>query len=324
MDLGTVVASGATTNNVVTNSLVELSKIYGQVPSILENYFSSMDSFNYEVQGDRQQLRNMAEFAHNLSITKGRPLAFGDSEGNKNFANLVELHKELQKVGRLDMGIANLTEKEINDLNLDVGEYEKLIIEKWVSKTYPEQTVLDEKIAFMNNVIADSGTDFNRMMENFFEDEQEDGPWWGFGFVDTDLLTGNNEFNIMGRDKDLEPSFNLVMQEAGEQIFVRVASMFDNDTGVLSEFLIPLMITIGLLTRYAALGMIALIAVQTATDLFGHGVLEDPTTLGKWFDRSSSSVIMDQRLLWLFVLFYLVRHGGGVLSLDQWLSSRKV
>ena len=230
MDLGTVVASGATTNNVVTNSLVELSKIYGQVPSILENYFSSMDSFNFEAQADRQQLRNMAEFAHNLSITKGRPLAFGDSEGNKNFANLVELHKELQKVGRLDMGIANLTEKEINDLNLDVGEYEKLIIEKWVSKTYPEQTVLDEKIAFMNNVIADSGTDFNRMMENFFEDEQEDGPWWGFGFVDTDLLTGNNEFNIMGRDKDLEPSFNLVMQEAGEQIFVRVASMFDNDT----------------------------------------------------------------------------------------------
>ncbi|MDB3922411.1 DoxX family protein [Paracoccaceae bacterium] len=94
--------------------------------------------------------------------------------------------------------------------------------------------------------------------------------------------------------------------------------------GVLSEFLIPLMITIGLLTRYAALGMIAFIAVQTATDLFGHGVLEDPTTLGKWFDRSSSSVIMDQRLLWLFVLFFLVRHGGGVLSLDQWLSSRKV
>ena len=94
--------------------------------------------------------------------------------------------------------------------------------------------------------------------------------------------------------------------------------------GVLAEFLIPLMIVIGLLTRYAALGMIFFIAVQTATDLFGHGVLEDPTTLGKWFDRSSSSVIMDQRLLWLFVLVYLVKHGGGVLSLDQWLTSRKV
>ena len=82
--------------------------------------------------------------------------------------------------------------------------------------------------------------------------------------------------------------------------------------GVLAEFLFPLMIVIGLLTRYAALGMIVFIAVQTATDLFGHGVLEDPTTLGKWFDRSSSSVIMDQRLLWLFVLIYLVKHGGGV------------
>ena len=90
--------------------------------------------------------------------------------------------------------------------------------------------------------------------------------------------------------------------------------------GVLAEFLIPLMIVIGLLTRYAALGMIFFIAAQTATDLFGHGVLEDPTTLGKWFDRSSSSVIMDQRLLWLFVLVYLVKHGGGILSLDQWLT----
>ncbi len=230
MDLSTVVASGATGNNIVTNSLVELSRVYGQVPSVLENYFSSMDSFNFEVQADRQELRNMAEFANNLSKTKGRPLAFGDSEGNKNFANLVELHEELQKVGRLNMNIANLTEKQINDLNLDVGEYEKLIIEKWVSKTYPEQTVLDEKIEFMNSVIGESGTDFNRMMENFFEDQQEDGPWWGLGFVDTDLLTGNNEFNIMGRDKDLQPSFNLVMQEAGEQIFVRVASMFDNQT----------------------------------------------------------------------------------------------
>ncbi len=230
MDLSTVVASGATGNNIVTNSLVELSRVYSQVPSVLENYFSSMDSFNFEEQADRQELRNMAEFANNLSKTKGRPLAFGDSEGNKNFANLVELHEELQKVGRLNMNIANLTEKQINDLNLDVGEYEKLIIEKWVSKTYPEQTVLDEKIEFMNSVIGESGTDFNRMMENFFEDQQEDGPWWGLGFVDTDLLTGNNEFNIMGRDKDLQPSFNLVMQEAGEQIFVRVASMFDNQT----------------------------------------------------------------------------------------------
>ena len=230
MDLSTVVASGAAQDNLITSQLVELSKTYGAVPSLLENYFSSMDSFNFEVQADRQELRNMAEFANNLSRHKGRPLAFGDSEANKNFANLVELHQELQKVGRLNIGIADLTEKEINDLNLDVGEYEKLIIEKWVAKTYPEQTMLDEKITFMNTVIEDSGTDFTRMMEDFFEDEQEDGPWWGFGFADTDLLTGNNEFNIIMRDRDLEPSFQLVMQEAGEQIFVRVASMFDNDT----------------------------------------------------------------------------------------------
>lgn len=94
--------------------------------------------------------------------------------------------------------------------------------------------------------------------------------------------------------------------------------------GVLAEFLIPLIIAIGLLTRYAALGMIVFIAVQTATHLFSQWVLEDPSTLGKWFDRSSSSVIIDQRLLWLFVIVYVIKHVGGVLSIDQWLTSRKV
>ena len=69
MDLSTVVASGAAQDNLITSQLVELSKTYGAVPSLLENYFSSMDSFNFEVQADRQELRNMAEFANNLSET---------------------------------------------------------------------------------------------------------------------------------------------------------------------------------------------------------------------------------------------------------------
>lgn len=81
----------------------------------------------------------------------------------------------------------------------------------------------------MNNVISDNNLKFDKLMEDFFEDEQEDGPWWGFGFFDTDLLTGNNKFNIMGRDNQLEPSFQLVMQEAEKMIKVSVASMFSND-----------------------------------------------------------------------------------------------
>jgi len=231
MDLSTVSESGAAQNNLFLTSLLELSKTYGAVPDKLESYFSSAGTFNYEVQADRTELRNMAEFANNLNLTKGQPLAFSDSEANKTFANLVELHKEFQKVGRLDLKLANRTEKEINDiLGVNtIGQYEALIVEKWVSQVYPQQTVLDEKIEHMNNVIEDNNLKFDKMMEDFFEDEQEDGPWWGFGFSDTDLLTGNNEFNIMGRDNQLEPSFQLVMQEAEEMIKVSVASMFSND-----------------------------------------------------------------------------------------------
>jgi hypothetical protein len=231
MDLSTVSESGAAQNNLFLTSLLELSKTYGAVPDKLESYFSSAGTFNYEVQADRTELRNMAEFANNLNLTKGQPLAFSDSEANKTFANLVELHKEFQKVGRLDLKLANRTEKEINDiLGVNtIGQYEALIVEKWVSQVYPQQTVLDEKIEHMNNVISDNNLKFDKLMEDFFEDEQEDGPWWGFGFFDTDLLTGNNEFNIMGRDNQLEPSFQLVMQEAEKMIKVSVASMFSND-----------------------------------------------------------------------------------------------
>ncbi len=231
MDLSTVSESGAAQNNLFLTSLLELSKTYGAVPDKLESYFGSAGTFNYEVQADRTELRNMAEFANNLNLTKGQPLAFSDSEANKTFANLVELHKEFQKVGRLDLKLANRTEKEINDiLGVNtIGQYEALIVEKWVSQVYPQQTVLDEKIEHMNNVIKDNNLKFDKLMEDFFEDEQEDGPWWGFGFSDTDLLTGNNEFNIMGRDNQLEPSFQLVMQEAEEMIKVSVASMFSND-----------------------------------------------------------------------------------------------
>jgi len=231
MDLSTVSESGAAQNNLFLTSLLELSKTYGAVPDKLESYFGSAGTFNYEVQADRTELRNMAEFANNLNLTKGQPLAFSDSEANKTFANLVELHQEFQKVGRLDLKLANRTEKEINDiLGVNtIGQYEALIVEKWVSQVYPQQTVLDEKIQHMNNVIEDNNLKFDKLMSDFFEDEQEDGPWWGFGFADTDLLTGNNEFNIMGRDNQLEPSFKLVMQEAEEMIKVSVASMFSND-----------------------------------------------------------------------------------------------
>lgn len=85
--------------------------------------------------------------------------------------------------------------------------------------------------------------------------------------------------------------------------------------GTWAEFILPLLIVIGLLTRIAALGMIGFIIVQSLTDIYGHGVEK----YGAWFDRLSDGVIMDQRLFWVTVLTTLVVRGAGPFSLDRLL-----
>jgi len=67
--------------------------------------------------------------------------------------------------------------------------------------------------------------------------------------------------------------------------------------GTCAEFILPLMIIIGFLTRLSALGMIGFIIVQSLTDLFGHGLISSSDVVGTWFDSTPDAVIMDQRLL---------------------------
>lgn len=87
--------------------------------------------------------------------------------------------------------------------------------------------------------------------------------------------------------------------------------------GMWAEFLLPALIVVGLLTRLSALGMIGFIAVQSLTDLYGHGAIEHAETLGAWFDRTPDALILDQRAFWVYLLLTLVVMGGGVLSLDR-------
>ncbi|EAQ10590.1 putative oxidoreductase [Maritimibacter alkaliphilus HTCC2654] len=90
--------------------------------------------------------------------------------------------------------------------------------------------------------------------------------------------------------------------------------------GTAAEFVLPALLIVGLLTRLAALGMIGFVAVQTLTDLFGHGALSQPETLGALFDRVPDSLILDQRLLWITLFATLIFIGPGPLSLDRLLS----
>lgn len=93
--------------------------------------------------------------------------------------------------------------------------------------------------------------------------------------------------------------------------------------GTWAEFILPLMIVLGVFTRLAALGMIGFVTVQSLTDLYGHGGIAHSETLGAWFDRVPDSTILDQRAFWMLLLATLVLKGAGALSLDRLLASSR-
>lgn len=85
--------------------------------------------------------------------------------------------------------------------------------------------------------------------------------------------------------------------------------------GTYAEFVLPVLLAIGLFTRLAALGMIGFTFVQSYVDIYGH--MADETTIGTWFDRIADSQIMDQRLFWITLLMMLFIKGAGPLSVDK-------
>lgn len=82
--------------------------------------------------------------------------------------------------------------------------------------------------------------------------------------------------------------------------------------GTYTEWLLPLLIVVGLFTRLAALGMIGFVVVQTWVDVTGHGA-----KLGTLFDTSYA--LIDERTLWVMLLVAIVVKGAGSLSIDRLL-----
>lgn len=89
--------------------------------------------------------------------------------------------------------------------------------------------------------------------------------------------------------------------------------------GTWGEFILPIMVVIGLFTRAASLGMIVFIVVMTYVDVTGHGV--DAKTVGALFDGDPYSIISDDRLLWIFLLLVPTLKGPGFISLDALLGA---
>lgn len=88
--------------------------------------------------------------------------------------------------------------------------------------------------------------------------------------------------------------------------------------GTYAEFILPLLIVIGLFSRLAALGMIGFIAVQSFVDITVHQIGNE--SIGALFDRFPDSVIADQRLLWIVPLTVIILKGPGLLSVDALLA----
>lgn len=92
--------------------------------------------------------------------------------------------------------------------------------------------------------------------------------------------------------------------------------------GTAAEFILPALIVLGLFTRLASIAMVGFVFVQSLTDLYGHGGIDHPETVGAWFDRLSDGAILDQRLFWVTVLAILIIKGAGPLSIDRILIRR--
>lgn len=88
--------------------------------------------------------------------------------------------------------------------------------------------------------------------------------------------------------------------------------------GTYAEFLLPIMLLVGLFTRFTALALIGFIVVMSFVDIQFHGL--DAESIGMVFDRVQNAIIADQRLLWIFPLVYLVLKGGGPVSVDGVIS----
>ena len=87
-----------------------------------------------------------------------------------------------------------------------------------------------------------------------------------------------------------------------------------------AAFLLPALIAAGLFTRLASLGMMLFIALIVWAQIAQAPELWN---LDLMFDPVADAPIMDQRLLQLFPLFYLMVRGAGAISFDFLLARRR-
>ena len=109
-------------------------------------------------------------------------------------------------------------------------------------------------------------------------------------------------------------AFGQIFPKAAEEVLYDVSQLNILQrliifAGTVAEYVLPALLLVGLMTRLAALGTIGFIWVQTIVDVTGHGV-----KFGSLFNNSID--LVDQRVMWTFLLLVLVFKGAGAFSFD--------
>lgn len=109
---------------------------------------------------------------------------------------------------------------------------------------------------------------------------------------------------------------------AGQALPIGI-SLFAHGMAV-AELVLPVLISAGLATRFAAAAMILFITITTGIDISSHP--EAAVLAGSMFDAYPFDELTDMRLLWAMLAAILLVHGAGPLSLDAgigWLRKRR-
>ena len=84
--------------------------------------------------------------------------------------------------------------------------------------------------------------------------------------------------------------------------------------GTYAEFILPILVILGLFGRIGAVGMLAFLFVQTYVDVTAHDV-----PLGSFFNGKPTE-LLDTRVFWALPLVYVAIRGPGRISIDRLLS----
>jgi len=183
-----------------------------------------------------------------------------------------------------------------------------------VSKS-PRLVMISNRYFFLSNTLSKVGADVSPLLARLLFGLTLFAFFWKSAFTKfDDGLAGLWTPSVGAYAQILPTRFETVGYDPSAMNALEWAIVI---AGSYAELVLPMLIVIGLFTRFAALGMVGFILVMSFVDVSGHGI-----ALGSLLDSNPSTLIPDQRLFWIFPLIVLTLQGGGFWSVDRLLFNK--